>query len=100
MKQFSVAVIVIAVVAFVTWFDAAIVFLLSGFIPGINVTLPPSTMIAVMIASTILVFALRGRRIVYRHCLAFYDELFGIGKKDAPVEDKKPARPRRRYQEL
>ena len=100
MKQFYAALIIIAVVAFVAWFDAAIVFLLSGFIPGINVTLPPSTMIAVMIASTILVFALRKRRIVYQACLTFYDELLGIGKKDAPTEDKKPARPRRRYQEL
>ena len=100
MKQLYVTLIILAVIAFVIWFDAVVVFLLSGFIPGINITLSPSTMLAVMIASAVMVAVVRHRFAVYRRCLSFYDEFFGISKKDTPPSGKTTGRPRRRYQEL
>lgn len=101
MKRSAVIAIITAVILSVVFFDQILIFLLSGSIPGLDVTLPPTTMLAVMVASTILVFALRRRHIVYQRCLTLYDELFGIKKKNkAAATGTKSALPRRRYQEL
>ena len=105
MKWFYGIIIAIAAITLVIHFDAVVVFMLSGFIPALDLTLPPSTMLAVFVASAILLFALSKRQAVYHYCLALYDynvdALFGFGKKnDTPVSDNKPKLPRRRYQEL
>ena len=101
MKQLYIAMSILAITAFVVWFDAIIVFFLSGFIPGINIVLAPSTMLAVMIASAVLIVALRKYRVVHQHCLDFYDEFLALDKKDVVKKpDQKSDRPRRRYQEL
>lgn len=100
MKQLSLTLAVLITIILVVRFDVVIIFMLSGFIPGINVTLAPSTMLAVMIASVALGFALRIRQVMYQHCLSFYDEFLGPSKKDTTPIKAKPARPRRRYQEL
>lgn len=105
MKRFITPMIILATVALIINFDMIIVFMLSGFIPGINITLAPSTMIAVFIASTVLIFSLNKRQIVYARCLEFYDYItsasFKFGKKNTSAEpNEKPERPRRRYQEL
>jgi hypothetical protein len=101
MKQLYIALAVLGIAACAVWFDAIIVFFLSGFIPGINIVLAPSTMLAVMIASAVLIVALRKYRVVYGHCLDFYDEFLALDKKDVVKEsEQKSDRPRRRYQEL
>lgn len=105
MKKLITLAIIAATILLVVNFDAVIIFMLSGFIPGIGVTLPPSTMVAVFVASTLMMPALRRRRAVYQRCLDYYDsatdQLFGLGKKsDKPAVDDKPKLPRRRYQEL
>lgn len=102
MKYIYVIAIVLTTIVCVICFDAIVVFLLSGFIPGINITLAPSTSIAVMIASTILVgVVVQYRQDVYRLSLSLYDAFFGIKKKNAtPAPEAKTKLPRRRYQEL
>lgn len=101
MKKLYVSTITLAILFGVIFFDQIIVFLLSGFIPGIDLTIPATTMLSVMIASTILILALRRRHVVYYNCLELYDELFGKKKEsDTPATDNKSKLPRRRYQEL
>lgn len=102
MKVFIATTIIAATIGAVVFFDAIVVFLLSGFIPGINITLAPSTMIAVFVASALLVLTLKKRYAIYRACLAFYDELFNSKKKTskAPAKSTQSKLPRRRYQEL
>ncbi len=102
MKQLYVIAIIAATIAFVVCFDAIIVFLLSGFIPGINITLAPSTSIAVMVASTILIATIvLYRQAVYARCLSLYDALFGFKKKKSTAgTGVKLKLPKRRYQEL
>lgn len=100
MKQLYAAILILSVIVCTVWFDAIIVFLLSGFVPGINIVLAPSTMLAVMIASTVLVISLRKYRVVYQYCLSFYDEFIGTDTKDPQETKEKSDRPRRRYQEL
>lgn len=100
MKQFYAAIIVLLTILAIVRFDAIIIFMLSGFIPGINVTLAPSTMLAVMIANVALVIALKKRLLVYQYCLDFYDEFLSTSKKDSQPIKPKQSRPRRRYQEL
>ena len=100
MKQLYIALVVLGIAACAVWFDAIIVFFLSGFIPGINIVLAPSTMLAVLIASTVLVISLRKYRVVYQYCLSFYDEFIGTDTKDPQETKEKSDRPRRRYQEL
>ncbi len=78
-------------------FDLVVVFLLSGFIPGVNVSLAPSTMIAVMLASALTLLALRRRHAVYQACLSLYDAFWG---KKSPATKPRPSLPKRRYQEL
>ena len=101
MRYLYIITVILGVCVFAVYFDAMIVFLLSGFIPGINVTLPPSTMIAVMIASAALLFALLFRKNVFNYCLGLYDQLFDTQKEPATSTlAKKTSLPRRRYQEL
>ena len=100
MKQLYAAILILSVIVCTVWFDAIIVFLLSGFVPGINIVLAPSTMLAVMIASTVLVISLRKYRVVYQYCLSFYDEFIRTDTKDPQETKEKSDRPRRRYQEL
>lgn len=100
MKQLYVAIIILGTTAFVVWFDAIVVFLLSGFVPGVNIVLAPSTMLAVMIASAVMVLVLRKYRIVYQYCLAMYDAYVQSDTKDTLETKESSDRPRRRYQEL
>ena len=103
MKHLYAIAIVIGTIAFLLFFDTIVVFLLSGFIPGINITLAPSTSIAVMIASTILIAAIvQFRHAVYMQCLAFYDAfLFKKKTSSNSVPKKEKAKlPKRRYQQL
>ena len=94
--------IVIAAIISVIFFDQIVVFLLSGFIPGLSITIPATTMLAVMVAGATLIVTLRYRHIVYQHCLTLYDAIFEPKKKNnsAPESSTKPKLPRRRYQEL
>lgn len=82
-----------------THFDGFIVFLLSGFIPALDIRLSSSTMLAVMVAGIIMIPTLSMRRRVYMKSLALFDALFGRKKE---VEDKptKARLPRRRYGQL
>ena len=98
-RLYSMIVITAAIIA-VVYFDAMIVFLLSGFIPGINITLAPSTMIAVMVASSLLIVAASSRQTVYRYCLAIYDTFNVNDKTTTPQITEKPKLSRQRYQEL
>lgn len=100
MKRFYALLIIIGTIAMTMWFDEIIVFLLSGFIPGINIVLSPSTMLAVMVAGAVMVAALTQYRTIYQYCLAFYDEFFTSDSKTIKESNEKPNRPRRRYQEL
>lgn len=103
MKYLYVIAIIFATIAMVVFFDAIVIFLLSGFIPGINITLPPTTSIAVMIASTITVAAAaQYRTAVYAKCLALYDAFFFKKKKSSNTTKKKKSSdlPKRRYQSL
>ena len=100
MKRFYTSLIILGTIAVTIWFDEIIVFLLSGFIPGINTVLAPSTMLAVMVASAIMVATLTQYRTIYQYCLAFYDEFLTTDNKTIKESSEKPNRPRRRYQEL
>lgn len=102
MKKATIIAIVLIALFATHLFDPIVLFLLSGSLPFFNITLPPSTMLAVLVASTILVFALRRRHFVYRNCLELYDEFFiGKKKKSTPVDDDTKSKlPRRRYQQL
>ncbi len=82
-----------------THFDVFVVFLLSGFIPALDITLSASTMLAVMVASIIMLPALRTRRHVYVKSLALFDALFGRKKESTEKPSKAPL-PRRRYGQL
>ena len=100
MKKLSVFSI-IGVFFIAVFFDDIIVFLLSGTIPALNVTIPATTMLAIMIASIVLIIALKSRRAIYQNCLEMYDELFDSKKKlSAPHQEQVQTLPRRRYQEL
>lgn len=102
MKKLLTLTIIALVVLGIVFFDQILVFLLSGLIPGTNFSIPPTTMLAVMVASAILVPALRYRHEIYENSLDLYDAFFGIKKKkdDTPSGDTQPELPRRRYQEL
>lgn len=101
MKKAVIIGSILAATLTVAHFDALVIFLLSGFIPGINVTLTPSKMLAVIAASTLLVAALRHRHAVYQHSLELYDEYIAPSpEKMTPRESIDAKRPRRRYQEL
>lgn len=101
MNMFAAIIITLAIIASILFFDHVIVFLLSGSLPFINVTLPATTMLAIMIASTVTVIALRRRHAVYQNCLELYDEFFRLKKrKDDTPTSQAPKLPRRRYQEL
>ena len=99
MKQIIALGVIVALLTSAAWFDAIIIFLLSGYIPVINITLEPSTMLATMIASVILGFSLRRRKIVYSHCTELYDRLISTLEARQKTTDR-PSLPRRRYQEL
>ena len=102
MKYLYTTAIIAATIASVLFFDAIVIFLLSGFVPGINVTLPPSTSFAVMVAGTSLIVSIvKYGESVFKECLSIYDTF--IFKKSTPHatnKKKKIALPRRRYQEL
>lgn len=80
-------------------FDGFIVFLLSGFIPALDIRLSSSTMLAVMVAGIIMIPALGMRRRVYVKSLALFDALFGR-KKESTEKPSKTRLPRRRYGQL
>ena len=82
-----------------THFDGFIVFLLSGFIPALDIRLSPSTMLAVMVAAVIMIPALRIRRIVFAASLSLFDSLFGR-KKESSEKPSKSRLPKRRYGQL
>lgn len=90
------------VVLGIVFFDQILVFLLSGLVPGTNFSIPPTTMLAVMVASTIVIPSLKYRHEVYKNSLYLYDTFFGIKKKkdDVSSGDTTSKRPRRRFQEL
>lgn len=75
MKHLSTLLAILFLTTLIARFDAVVIFLLSGFIPGLNVTLPPSTMLAVMVASGILLLALKKWPQVYGRCLTLYDQI-------------------------
>lgn len=102
MKRLYAALIIISFLVVITHFDSFVMFLLAGAIPGSRISLSPSTMLAIMVASTMMLPLIRRRRIVYKKCLQFYDAFFGLKKKPTPEAevDDKPKLPRRRYQEL
>lgn len=82
MKRF-VIIGCILVTFLIIFSDPLLIFLLSGSLPIVNVTLPPTTMLAVIVASIPLVAALRRRVAVYHRCLKLYDELFNTTKKSS-----------------
>jgi hypothetical protein len=82
-----------------THFDGCIIFLLSGFIPALDIQLPPSTMLAVMVAGVIMIPVLRMRHHLYAKLLSLFDSLFGR-KKESTEKPSKARLPRRRYGQL
>lgn len=102
MKKSLTLTIIMLIILSIMFFDQILVFLLSGLIPGTNFSIPPTTMLAVMVASAILIPTLRYRHEIYKSSLDLYDAFFGIKKKkdNEPSGDTQPELPRRRYQEL
>ena len=102
MKKLLTLTIIILVVLGIVFFDQILVFLLSGLIPGTNFSIPPTTMLAVMVASAIFIPTLRYHHEVYKNSLGLYDAFFDVKKKesDEPSSGAQPELPRRRYQEL
>ncbi|GEM_PF-6382624 len=101
MKKLSILATVIAITVGVIFFDQLIVFLLSGLIPGSNFTVPATTMLAIMTASVVLIYALRYRQIIYQNSLVLHDDIFRAKQNNKPSESlAKPTLPHRRYQGL
>lgn len=80
MKRLACISIIVLVGLFFS-FDALMVFLLSGSLPIVDVTLPATTMMAIIPASLTLGLALKRRRTVYRHCLSIYDAVSELHEK-------------------
>lgn len=99
MKQILAVCAIVILLTMPAWLDAIIIFLLSGFIPVLGVTLGPTTMLAVMVASVILGFSLKRRRVVFNHCTELYDRIEVLIEKRQKAASR-PSLPKRRYQEL
>lgn len=99
MKQIIAFGVIVALLTSPVWFDAIIIFLLSGFVPVIGITLEPSTMLAVMIASVALGLSLKRRKVVFDRCTELYDRIEISIEKRQKVASR-PNLPKRRYQEL
>lgn len=99
MKQILVVCAIVILLTLPAWLDAIIIFLLSGFIPVLGITLSPSTTPAIMIACVILGFSLKRRRTVFDHCTELYDRIEASVEKRQKAANR-PSLPKRRYQEL
>lgn len=102
MKQLYVIGTIVLALIVLSRFDTIVVFLLSGFIPVIGISVAPSTMLAIMTASIILTLTLvRYRRRVYARMLAFYDQHFASHDNTTATKVTTKTRlPRRRYGEI
>lgn len=98
--KMSTPLIIIAIILGLIFFEPLVFFLLSGTIPALNLTIPATTMLAVIVASAILIFSLRFRHIVYKACLETYDHIVAEKTKSPSYTNKSSSLPHRRYQEL
>lgn len=97
MRQFYGLSILVVAILVISQFDVIIIFLLSGFIPGANITLAPSTMLAIMTAIVLMIPLLKRRRTIYRLILELYDATTDKGHAES---NQKSQLPRRRFEQV
>lgn len=95
-KMSTILIVAIALVALIN-FDSIVVFILAGAIPAINLVIPATTMLSLMIASMIMIPFVRRRRHVVNYGVALYDRIVASRKAAHHHEVRLP---KRRYQEL
>lgn len=102
MKQVYGLILIAGVVVLIVNFDALMIFLLSGRLPGTDITIQPSTIFAIIAASCIATFVFRHRT---RELLQLSDTIYTrllayLGKKKTVTPAPSSKLPRRRFSKL